>query len=488
MTADAVAVVGAGPVGLTLALRLSQFGVPVTVLERAERRRGEGSKALCMQRETLESWALLGFGQRVADRGVAWALGRTYFQDTELFQTALPATDEHFPPFVNVSQTEVEALMVAAAEREPLITLRWGCTVSAVRVGPDGVRLTGDGPDVTARYAVGADGARSAVRRAAGIGFPGHSHADQFLIADIRARLPFPAERRFWFDPPWNPGRTVLIHPQPEDVWRIDWQVPPEFDLAAEQADGRLDERIRRIVGSTPYEPVWLTVYRFHQRMAERFRVGRLLLAGDAAHLMSPFGARGLNSGVGDAMNLAWRLAAALADPRRADELLDAYADERMHAARENLGVTDATMRFMVPESDETRAERDATLRASVHDPEQRARVDSGRLCTPTVYPWAAGRLVGAVLPDAPVQPVRGTAATRLRELVATHPVRLHVGVRAREGSDVEVIGLADGVPSGDHPVVRDVAGLVAARLGAAPTVVEVRPDGYVEAVRAVVP
>jgi len=159
-----------------------------------------------------------------------------------------------------------------------------------------------------------------------------------------------------------------------------------------------------------------------------------------------------------------------------------------MHAARENLGVTDATMRFMVPESDETRAERDATLRASVHDPEQRARVDSGRLCTPTVYPWAAGRLVGAVLPDAPVQPVRGTAATRLRELVATHPVRLHVGVRAREGSDVEVIGLADGVPPGDHPVVRDVAGLVAARLGAAPTVVEVRPDGYVEAVRAVVP
>jgi len=484
----AVAVVGAGPVGLTLALRLAQFGVPVTVLEQAERLRGEGSKALCMQRETLEAWALLGCGQQVADRGVAWALGRTYFRDTELFQTVLPATDEHFPPFVNVSQTEVEALMVAAAEREPLITLRWGRPVTALETGADGVRLTGDGFDQTAAYAVGADGARSVVRRAAGIGFPGHSHADQFLIADIRARLPFPAERRFWFDPPWNPGRTVLIHPQPDDVWRIDWQVPPEFDLAAEQDSGRLEERIRRIVGRTAYEPVWLTVYRFHQRMAQRFRAGRLLLAGDAAHLMSPFGARGLNSGVGDVMNLAWRLAAALERPADADELLDAYADERMHAARENLAVTDATMRFMVPGSPAARAERDAILRASVHDVEQRARVDSGRLCTPTVYRWSDGGLTGAVLPDAPVEPVRGTAAVRLRELVATRPVRLHVGGPAHEASDIEVIGTADGVPPGRHPVVRDVTGLVAARLGGAPTVVEVRPDGYVEAVRAVVP
>nr|MBA2390800.1 FAD-dependent monooxygenase [Geodermatophilaceae bacterium] len=311
-----VVIAGGGPVGLTLALRLAQFGVPATVLEQADRLRGEGSKALCMQRETLESWAQLGFGQHVADRGVAWQLGRTYFRDTELFQTRLPATDEHFPPFVNVSQTEVEQLMVAAVDREPLVTVHWGHSLTGLQQDDGGIRLTARSPTgeviLEAAYAVGADGARSAVRQLSGIAFPGHSHRDQFLIADIRARLPFPAERRFWFDPPWNPGRTVLIHPQPDDVWRIDWQVPPDFDLAAERASGRLHERINKIVGSSPYEPVWLTVYRFHQRMADRFRDRRVLLAGDAAHLMSPFGARGLNSGVADAMNLAWRLALAL--------------------------------------------------------------------------------------------------------------------------------------------------------------------------------
>lgn len=490
-----IAVVGAGPVGLTLALRLAQFGVPVDVLERSERLRGEGSKALCMQRETLESWALLGFGQNVADRGVAWQLGRTYFRETELFQTQLPATDEFFPPFVNISQTEVEQLMVDAADREPLVTVHWGHSLTALEQDADGVRLTcqSDAGEVvySASYAVGADGARSSVRRLGGIDFPGHSHTDQFLIADIRAGLPFPAERRFWFDPPWNPGRTVLIHPQPDDVWRIDWQVPPDFDLAAERTSGRLEERIRKIIGTSPYEPVWLTLYRFHQRMADRFRVGRVLLAGDAAHVMSPFGARGLNSGVADAMNLAWRLASALeASPERADELLEGYAAERMLAARENLAATDATMRFMVPGSEAERRDRDAVLRASVQDPAMRAKVNSGRLAVPTVYPapsGAADEFAGRLLPDAAVAPVRGTAARRLRELGRPGELRLHAWCAPAGGlpTAAQVIGIDERVPPGRHPVVRDVIGRVAQRLGPDPRIFLVRPDAYVSTITA---
>jgi len=491
-----IAVVGAGPVGLTLALRLAQFGAPVTVFEQSQRLRGEGSKALCMQRETLESWAMLGFGQQVADRGVAWQVGRTYFRETELFLTQLPATDEHFPPFVNVSQTEVERLMVEAVDREPLVTVHWGQPLTGLEQDADRVRLTCDCDSrevvTEAAYAVGADGARSSVRRLCGINFPGHSHRDQFLIADIRAQLPFPAERRFWFDPPWNPGRTVLIHPQPDDVWRIDWQVPPNFDLAAERDSGRLDERIRRIVGGSQYEPVWLTVYRFHQRMAARFRDRRVLLAGDAAHLMSPFGARGLNSGVADAMNLAWRLAFTLRSPE-SEDLLEGYAAERMLAARENLAVTDATMRFMVPATEAERRERDAILLASVDDPQMRAKVNSGRLATPTVYRPAGSALpvqTGAVLPDAPVQPVRGTSATRLRELVGTARLRLHLGCRpdGSAGDDcVQVVPPGGALPPGRHAVVRDVHGRVGERLqtGAAPVVLTVRPDAYVEAVAA---
>ncbi len=105
---------------------------------------------------------------------------------------------------------------------------------------------TANGPStLTVAYAIGADGAHSSVRHLLGMGFPGHSHEDLFLICDIRATLPFPRERRFFFDPPWNPGRQVLVHPQPDDVWRIDWQVPSGTDVEAERASGALDRRIR---------------------------------------------------------------------------------------------------------------------------------------------------------------------------------------------------------------------------------------------------
>jgi hypothetical protein len=244
------------------------------------------------------------------------------------------------------------------------------------------------------------------------MGFPGHTHDDLFLICDIRADLPFPNERRFFFDPPWNPGRQVLVHPQPDGIWRIDWQVPPETDPEAERANGGLDRRIRAVVGTgTPYELVWMTAYRFHQRVAPRFRVGRVFLAGDASHLMSPFGARGLNSGAADAENLAWKLALVLGGSAP-EAVLETYHDERRAAALENLAVTDQTMRFMVPHGPFQRAVRNATLRGSVRSPRLRRRVNSGRLSQP--FSYAGSRVVdpgpedarlprhGGVAPDAP--------------------------------------------------------------------------------------
>lgn len=428
-----VVVVGAGPVGLTLALLLADRGVSVGILEARASADQEGSKALCMQRETLEIWDSIGIGEWVAGRGTAWSVGRTYFQDTELFSVSLPGSSgEHFPPFVNISQSEVEAALAERATVHEGITIHYGHSLVGVEqddasvtfVGVPATTWSGKGAAagkaatgsatssgsrrITGRYGVAADGARSAARALLGIDFPGHSHHDRFLIADIRAELPFPAERRFWFDPPFNPGRTVLIHPQPDAIWRIDWQVPADFDLPAERAGGRLDRRIRKIIGSVPYEEVWTTVYRFHQRCAERWRQGRVFLAGDTAHLMSPFGARGLNSGAADAANLAWKLEHTLS-AKAPESLLDSYADERMSAARENLSVTDATMRFMAPPP-EYRAERDAILRASTTDPTARAAVNSGRLATPMVYAgglFAAHRpgdpeFVGSVLVDVP--------------------------------------------------------------------------------------
>ena len=379
-----VAVVGAGPVGLTLAGRLAQQGIAVTVFEAAPRHAGEGSRALCMQRETLEIWDRLGIGERVARRGVQWRIGRTYFRDRELFAVHLPeTTGDRFPPFVNISQTEVETMLLSRLA-ELGVPVRWGRRLTEVRQGGD-VELTfGDGSVERATYVVGADGAHSGVRHAIGVSFDGHTFEDRFLIADVRAELPYPAERRFYFDPPWNPGRQVLIHPQPDGVWRIDWQVPPDTDAEAELESGGLERRIRAVIGpDTPYELVWLTGYRFSQRLAPAFRVGRVFLAGDAAHVMSPFGARGLNSGVGDAEDLAAKLGAVLGG-EAGDELLDTYDRERRAVAAENLAVTDATMRFMVPHGPMRRAWRDMVLRLSPHFGWARRGVNSGRLAEPT--------------------------------------------------------------------------------------------------------
>ena len=451
-----VAVVGAGPVGLTLALRLADLGVDSVVLEAGCRLRGAGSKALCMQRETLECWTRLGFGQQVADAGVAWTTGRTYYRDLELFQTRFPEVGrDHFPPFVNISQTEVEQMMVTRCEASPRVTLCWDSRVTALEQAPDGVTVLADAPTgpvrVSADYLVGADGSRSTVRGAVGIGFPGHSHADQFLIADVRADLAFPDERRFFFDPPWNPGRTVLVHPQPGSVWRIDWQVPAEFDLEAERASGRLDQRIRQIVGEADYEVVWSTAYRFHQRLAEHFRAGRTFLAGDAAHLMSPFGARGLNSGVADVGNLAWKLARVLTG-RSDSSLLDTYEQERRPAAIENLRVTDATMRFMVPPDLPHLLARNAVLRCSRWSQRIRRLVDSGRLSEPFVYagspivepPTAAPAPPpappnGAVVIDGPCTVLGGDprSGARLRELLGADFVALVLASSAASAAAV---------------------------------------------------
>ncbi|MGH2418579.1 MAG: FAD-dependent monooxygenase, partial [Candidatus Limnocylindria bacterium] len=301
-----VMVVGAGAVGLTLAGRLAQHGARVTVFEASAAHDRIGSRAICMQRESLEIWARLGIGEAVASRGIQWRVRRTYFRGRELVSIELPGSDEHFPPFVNISQSEVEELLLDRV-RALGVELHLGHRFAGLAQDADGVTATfaTEGGEVTHRssFLVGADGAHSGVRHAAGIGFPGDTFGDRFLIADVRAELPFSHERHFHFDPPWNPGRQVLLHPQPDGVWRIDWQVPPETDADVERDSGRLNRRIRAVIGQVPYELVWVTGYRFSQRLADAFRAGRVFLAGDAAHVMSPFGARGLNSGVADAEN-----------------------------------------------------------------------------------------------------------------------------------------------------------------------------------------
>lgn len=402
-----VLIVGAGPVGLTLALELARFDVPAVVLDAKPEPARVGSRAIVLARHALETFVRLGCGGPMLEKAVVLARARTYFRRTELFCVEFPPEREgELPRFVNLQQTYTEDALLEEVTRRPSIDLRFGVAVTGLRQGADGVTVVVEGGELRGSYVVGCDGAHSTARELLGVGFPGRSHRDRFLIADIRAELPFPRdERRFFFDPPENPGRTMLVHPQPDDEWRLDWQVPGDTDAEEERRSGRLDERIRHVAGSGDYRLVWLTAYRFHQRVAERWRLGRAFLAGDAAHLFSPFGARGMNSGVEDAVDLGWRLALVRAGEAD-DRLLDGYERERRPAALENLRITAATMRFMAPPTPLHRLVRDAILRGSLRSATLRRRVNSGRLAEPAVYGDGDG-VVGLPLPnDVPTRPL----------------------------------------------------------------------------------
>jgi 3-(3-hydroxy-phenyl)propionate hydroxylase len=506
---DPVAIIGAGPVGQSAALLLARWGISSVLLDQRAVRDRVGSKSICQQREVLDIWAAVGAGEQIATEGVTWQTARTYYRDHELFSITLADPGRSpFPPFVNISQSRTEEILDARIAAEPLVEPRWSHRVVGIEPDVDGVTLRCATPAgqvaIRAPYAVACAGAHGdLVRAGLGVDFAGDSFGDRFLICDIAAELPgWERERRFYFDPAWNPGRQVLIHPCPEGAYRIDWQVPPDFDLAAEERGGGLDRRIRAILGDVAYQLLWRTDYRFHARCVDRMQVGRVLLAGDCAHLMAPFGARGLNSGVQDAENAAWKLAFVLrgwAPPR----LLDSYHAERHSAAMENLDVTSTTMRFLVPRTDADRAHRVDVLERALSDPAATSEVDSGRLAEPFWYPNSPLTTPDPTRP-VPARPPRGTTTPPVAPgvlvpdlpLRSGHPVgsRLRELVRdgllvltASEASDPDLVaGWAGAVTTAPVRAYRmgalsdELESLLGARSGEAWLI---RPDGHLAAV-----
>ncbi|MEZ5668571.1 MAG: FAD-dependent oxidoreductase [Alphaproteobacteria bacterium] len=416
-------VVGAGPVGLAAAIDLVLQGVDVVLLDDNDRV-SWGSRAICFAKRTLEILDRLGCGAAVRDLGVTWNVGRVFHRDAELYRfDLLPEPGHKFPAFVNLQQYHLERILV---QRLAALVgdLRGRNRVSAVEALPDGVRVAVDTPEgpyaMTCDWLVACDGAHSPVRGMLGLGFEGRVFQDRFLIADVRMQADFPSERWFWFDPPFNPGRSALLHKQPEGLWRIDLQLGWDADPEAEKRPERVTPRLQAMLGpDVAFDYEWISVYTFQCRRMARFRHGRVLFAGDAAHQVSPFGARGANSGVQDVDNLCWKLAAVLAG-RAGDALIDSYDAERGPAAEENIGHSSRATDFITPKSATSRLFQDVTLALAGHAGFARALVNSGRLSTASVYDGSplngpdlspdrpAALRPGAPAVDAPVRDAAG--------------------------------------------------------------------------------
>jgi len=378
---------------MSAALGLAYYGVPCLVLDDGKGPAIEGSRAIFMERHALE---ILGVwspvGRQMAEKGMTLTGGRVFFRKTELYKTltAPPEADARYPRFVNVPQNLLEHWQYEALQTSACCDVRWSHKVTGITQDDEQVCVeftTSQGATgvLYAPYVLAADGPRSTNRTLLGLDFPGASRDHHFLILDVRMQLETPRERWFWFDPPFNPGRTALLHPQPDSIYRLDYQLPTGEELDAAMQPGSLHRRIVATVGDRPYEIVWKSIYSYQQRVLERFKHGRVLFLGDAAHLMSPFGGRGLNSGVQDAWNLVWKLVLVRAG-LAPESLLETYHDERHAAAVENLWLTDNTMRFLVPSPGLARWKRDMILRLSLPFKFMRRLVNAGHMSNPFTY------------------------------------------------------------------------------------------------------
>ena len=496
-----VVIVGAGPVGLTLAIDLALRQVPVVLLDN-DNTLSSGSRAICFAKRTLEVFDRLGCGDRMVDKGVSWNVGKVFFHDEQVYRfDLLPEPGHERPAFINLQQYYVEGYLVERAAALPLIDLRWNNKVTGIEQGDDGAVLTVETPEgnyrLQADHVAACDGSRSNMRQMLGLEAKGRVFRDRFLIADITMDADLPTERRFWFDPSFHPGQSVLLHKQADGMWRVDFQLGWDADPVEERKPENITPRVRALLDSIGFEGVqfrigWASVYTFACQRMERFRHGRVLFAGDSAHGVSPFGARGANSGVQDADNLAWKLAAVV-QGNAPDTLLDSYASEREYAADENIRNSTRATDFITPKSEVSRLFRDAVLELTKRHAFARTLVNSGRLSVPSVLrdsplntpdtdAFLGAMVPGAAAADAPVVHADGSTGWLLRECHVAQFTALVFGegeaaersLGALKASDLplHVVRVEDGARGSE---------LAAQRYDARPgTVYLLRPDQHV--------
>ena len=494
-----VLIAGGGPVGLTLAALLARQGIASTVIE-ADEGYCSGSRAICMSRRSQEILGWAGAADALVAKGLPWTGGRSYWRDTEVLHFQMPSEPtQRFAPMVNIQQFYVEEFVHQALQAAPpLADVRWSSRVETVHVQGEGVQVQVRDASglhtVRCDYLVACDGGRSTVREQLGLQLEGTQYEGRYVIVDIVQKTRRPVERLAWFDPPSNPGSTLLMHRQPDDVWRIDYQVRDDEDPAEaikpENVLPRVQSHLTMIGETEPWEPLWISIYNAKCLTLADYRHGRVFFAGDAAHLVPIFGVRGLNSGLDDAGNLAWKLAAVLRGDAK-DGLLDSYSVERVQAARENIAYGAKSTEFMAPPNFAFRLLREATLRLAVDDeklrplinPRQSAPVsyEASPLNLPQTGRWASALASpGQPAPEALLAAPHGPF--HLSQAFGKDFVCLVFGDGALPEALAQLTQAGIGVL--EIPPEADLQGQARERYGlddaASQALVLVRPDGYV--------
>jgi len=422
-----VAIVGGGPVGLATALGLARHGIASVLIE-ADDSVCQGSRAICISRRSLEIIERLDAVQGFVKIGLPWTGGRSFYRDTEVLHFSMPQDEnQKHPPMVNLAQYHIEQILLDQAEKQAdLIDIRWQTRVTGLSEAEDGVTLQLRTPDgnyaLATDWLVACDGGRSFIREAMGLQLQGTSYEGRYVIVDIELQSERPTERLAYFDPPCNPGSTVLVHKQPDNVWRIDYQLrddeDPEQAVRPENVLPRVQALLDMMGERGAWAPIWITIYKANALTLQSYRHGRVMFAGDAAHLVPIFGVRGANSGIDDADNVAWKLAyviKGIADQR----LLDTYSSERVAATHENLSYGTKSTEFMAPPSFAFDLMRTAVLSLAAKHACVRSLINprQSSAITYSASPlnaaqqadaaWSSGPIPGAVLSECPLTVMR---------------------------------------------------------------------------------
>jgi len=395
-----IVIVGAGLSGLTLACKLAHLGIAAVVLDEDNTVgvKGASSRGICYTQQSLEIFTRLGIYERIAAKGVAWQVGRTFAGDDEVFSFDLRERSQFSassqPPFINIQQFYIEMFLVDRIlelnKSTPLIDMRWCNKIIGFSQNKEVASLDIETPagnySLQASHVIDASGSHTPFHDWVGATMDSKRGDDRWCIADVRFKHTPPAERHTWIEAPFNDNRAVWQHLMGDDVWRIDYQMAPDADPAYVSREDVVRERLAKQFGDeVQCDIVWVGPYAYKSQCLHNLQHGRVFFIGDTAKVVSPFGARGGNTGIADADNLAWKLAAVLRG-HATQALLNSYNQERLQAAQRNVQVTNRTARYLRAPAGMERTFRTATIALAKTHAFARGLINTGRMAQANHY------------------------------------------------------------------------------------------------------